>query len=154
LRLTRAGEYAIRCTLYLASCGRDIVVSRREVARAMEIPEPFLAKVARHLARANIIQIVQGAKGGYRLLVTPEKLSILAVVEAVIGNLVLNDCVLNPRSCHRSPTCSVHQVWIGARDQLRQSLAQATFDKLLDQQTCSDRLLAGAARRPVHPIIN
>ena len=144
MRLTRAGEYAIRCTLYLAACGTGILVSRREVAGAMDIPEPFLAKVSRQLARAKIIQIVQGAKGGYRLLVPPDKLSMLAVVEAVVGGLFLNDCVLNPASCHRSVSCSVHQVWIKAKDQLRQTLAEATFDTLLDRGTCSAGHLAAA----------
>lgn len=144
MRLTRAGEYAIRCTLYLAARGTDVLVSRREVAGAMDIPEPFLAKVSRQLARAKIIQIVQGAKGGYRLLVPPDKLSMLDVVEAVVGGLFLNDCVLNPASCHRSMSCSVHRVWIKAKDQLRQTLAEATFDTLLDQGTCSDSRLAAA----------
>jgi DNA-binding IscR family transcriptional regulator len=35
----------------------------------MDIPAQFLGKIAQQLARAGIIEIVQGSKGGYRLLV-------------------------------------------------------------------------------------
>jgi DNA-binding IscR family transcriptional regulator len=36
----------------------------REIARRMDIPEQFLGKIALQLARAGVIEIVQGAKGG------------------------------------------------------------------------------------------
>ena len=101
MRLTRAGEYAIRCALYLSFKGMGVVVSKKEIARAMEIPDPFLAKIAQQLAMAGIIEIVQGSKGGYRLLVPVEKLTMLDVVEAVIGEIYLNDCVVRPQSCRR-----------------------------------------------------
>jgi len=136
MRLTRAGEYAVRCMLYLASRDEDRVVRRQDIAREMEIPPQFLGKIAQQLARAQFIEIVQGAAGGYRLLVEPRNLSLLEVVEAVTGEIVLNDCLLMPGSCFRKPGCSVHRIWNRARDQLRRTLSEATFDKLLDEDSC------------------
>ena len=83
MRLTRAGEYAVRCMLYLASLGTGELAMRKEIARVMGIPEQFLGKIAQQLSRAGFIDIVQGAKGGYRLVVPPQKLTLLDVVEAV-----------------------------------------------------------------------
>ena len=60
MRLTRAGEYAVRCILYLASRGEGVVSRRKELAEAMDIPEQFLSKIAQQLARAGMIEIVQG----------------------------------------------------------------------------------------------
>ncbi|MBA2849069.1 Rrf2 family transcriptional regulator [Thermosulfuriphilus ammonigenes] len=131
MRLTRAGEYAIRCILYLAGQSPGRVVSRKEVARAMEIPDPFLAKIAQQLSLAGIIEILQGARGGYRLLKDPAALSLLEVVEAVSGEIFLNECVIRPESCSRSQVCPVHNVWEKARRRLRETLQEATFDKLL-----------------------
>ena len=136
MRLTRAGEYAVRCVLYLSLSGKGVLAKRKNIARTMEIPGQFLGKIAQQLSRAGIIEIVQGAGGGYRLAVPPEKLTLLEVVEAVIGEIVLNDCVANPDGCYRSGSCTVHLVWEKARDQLRETLRQARFADLMAENTC------------------
>ena len=108
----------------------------------MDIPDQFLGKIAQQLARAGFIEIVQGAKGGYRMVVSPDRLSLLAVVEAVVGEIFLNDCILRPESCNRSRSCAVHRVWEKARDQLRATLQQATFAELQADHCAPDRLNA------------
>ena len=137
MRLTRAGEYAVRCVMCLARHGgSDTVVSRQEIADCGDIPSHFLAKIAQQLSKAGIIEILQGARGGYRLLVPPEKLTLLDVIEAIIGEIFLNDCVIRPESCHASPSCAVNSVWMKARDQLRETLAGVTFAKLIEDESC------------------
>ncbi len=136
MRLTRAGEYAVRCVMCLAKNGTNKVVSKHDVSAYGHIPPHFLAKIAQQLSRAGIIEILQGARGGYRLVVPPEKLTLLAVIEAIIGEIFLNDCVMRPESCHASSSCAVNNVWLQARDQLRQTLAQVTFARLLQDESC------------------
>ena len=136
MRLTRAGEYAVRCVLYLASKGVGIICNRKQIASEMDIPDQFLGKIAQQLARAGFLEIVQGARGGFKLAVAPENLSLLDVVEVVIGEIYLNDCVIRPESCQRSQACSVHQVWEKARNQLRDTLRTATFASLLTDDSC------------------
>ncbi|MDX1776560.1 MAG: Rrf2 family transcriptional regulator [Desulfobulbales bacterium] len=137
MRLTRAGEYAVRCVMCLARNGSaGNVVRKHDVAAYGNIPPHFLAKIAQQLSRAGIIEILQGARGGYRLAVPPEKLTLLEVIEAIIGEIFLNDCVVRPESCRASSACAVNNVWLQARDQLRQTLAQVTFAKLLEEESC------------------
>jgi Rrf2 family iron-sulfur cluster assembly transcriptional regulator len=136
MRLTKAGEYAVRCALHLSTHEHGAVVNRKEIAGEMDIPDQFLSKIGQQLARAGILEIVQGSKGGFRLLVEPEDLTLLDVVEAVIGEIFLNDCILRPESCRRSSACAVNQVWEKARDQLRETLREPTFADLLQTQSC------------------
>ena len=136
MRLTRAGEYGVRCVLYLASKGVGILCNRKQIAAEMDIPDQFLGKIAQQLARAGFIDIVQGAKGGLKLAIDPKTLTLLDVVEAVIGEIFLNDCVTRPESCQRSQACSVHLVWENARSQLRNTLREATFASLLTKDSC------------------
>ena len=136
MRLTRAGEYAVRCVLYLSSQPEGAVVSRRDISEQMEIPDQFLGKIAQQLARAHLIEIVQGSKGGYRLLRSPSKIFLLTVVEAVIGQIFLNDCLMNPGSCKRSSSCSVNKIWEKARNQLRKTLKEVSFEQLLQDESC------------------
>ncbi|MFZ5798539.1 MAG: RrF2 family transcriptional regulator [Desulfobulbaceae bacterium] len=136
MRLTRAAEYAIRCITYLSRQGRGVLVSKNEIAERAEIPPHFLAKIAQDLARAGLIDIRQGARGGFVLLKEPRDISLLEVVETMIGEIYLNDCVAKPSSCNALRACGVHQVWIRARNQLRETLRQATFDRLIRERTC------------------
>ncbi len=141
MRLTRAGEYAIRCALYLCFEDMGTVASKKKIAECMDIPSQFLGKIAQQLAQAGIIEIVQGSKGGYRLLIPAKDLTMLDVVEAVIGEIYLNDCVVRPESCDRIPTCSIHRIWETARDQLRETLRQADFKSILADKSCTIDLM-------------
>ena len=136
MRLTRAGEYAIRCMVYLAKQGRGVLTSRQEIANNADIPPHFLAKIAQDLAKAGFIEIRQGARGGFVLLRNPDKISLLEVVETMIGEIYLNDCVARPSSCKVTYGCAVHRIWMEARDQLRNTLKAVTFDQLVEEGSC------------------
>ena len=145
MRLTRAGEYAIRCVLYLAMHQDRTLIGRKEIAEAMDIPAQFLGKVAQNLARAGIIAIRQGAQGGYEMVRAPETVTLLSVVEAIDGEIFLNDCIHRPDSCARQTICSVHRVWETARRQLRDTLAGTTLAELAREED------AACAKRPERP---
>lgn len=136
MRLTRAAEYAIRCVLYLSNKAETTVAGRKEIALAMDIPDQYLGKIAQQLSRAGILEILQGARGGFRLLKSPADISLLTVIEAVMGEIFLNDCVLRPASCIRSDACAVHTVWEKARRQLRETLGNALFSELSQKKNC------------------
>ena len=74
-------------------------------------------------------------------MVSSEKLTMLDVVEAVIGEIYLNDCVVRPESCNRISACIIHRVWETARDQLRETLRQADFKSLLADKSCTIDLM-------------
>jgi Rrf2 family protein len=137
MRLTRAAEYAVRCVLYMAGQPESSVIAKKEIARNMEIPDQFLGKIAQQLSRAGLLEILQGARGGLRLLRKPEAISLLEVIEAVMGEIFLNDCIIRPRSCKRVPTCAVHEIWEKARKDLRNTLGEADF-RQLSMSMCDD----------------
>jgi Rrf2 family protein len=136
MRLTRAGEYGIRCVLHLARHGKGTLVSRKEIAAQTEVPPDFLAKIAQQLSRAGIIEILQGANGGYRLIKDAADITLLSVIEAVIGEISLNGCVSRPESCHNSGICAIHRVWEKANQQLRDTLRETNFAAMAAEEAC------------------
>lgn len=126
----------MRCMVYLSQRGKGVLTSRREIAVRSDIPPHFLAKIAQDLAKAGFIEIRQGARGGFVLLQEPETITLLAVVETMIGEIYLNDCVARPHSCKILANCTMHQVWMQARDQLRETLDRVTFDQLSKNKSC------------------
>ena len=137
MRLTRAAEYAIRCMLYLSKQGPGVLTSRQEIAQQADIPTHFLAKIAQDLAKADLIEIRQGARGGFILRKDPADISLLTVVETMIGEISLNDCISRPAGCKVSDHCTVHRIWLDARDQLRNTLRQVSFEQLIADASCA-----------------
>jgi Rrf2 family protein len=131
MKMTRASDYAVRCALYLSKKGAGVVVSRREISKAMGIPSPFLGKIAQKLAKAGVIEIIQGARGGYRLKREPTTVSLLQIIEAVTGEIILNECLSCNGACRRQDHCSVHPVWSTVRDQMRWTLEATKMSDLL-----------------------
>jgi Rrf2 family protein len=131
MRLTKASEYAIRCVHYLSLQKKGVISSRNEIANAMDIPPDFLTKIAQQLSRSQIIEIIQGPRGGFRLQVPPEELNLLDVIETMMGELFFNECALHPESCLKSCTCQVYPVWVKARTQFRETLRRATFAQFI-----------------------
>ena len=136
MKITMAAEYAVRCVLYLSKKGKDQLISKKEIAENTATPEKFLAKIAQELAKADIIVIKQGSKGGYSLRHDPKDITMLKVVETIIGEITLNECTTRPEICTSSKNCSANLVWQNARDQVRNTLAQADFASLLQKATC------------------
>lgn len=136
MMLTRGGEYAVRCVLYLSMQEVGRIVPKKEIASAMDIPASFLAKVAQVLAKSRIINIHQGSGGGYTLALRPGDVSLLQVVEALEGEIFLNACIMSPDMCQRSPQCGVYKAWRRARDRLRETLAEVDFEQLSRDEPC------------------
>ena len=146
VKLTRAAEYAIRCVLYLSAVPAGQVTRRREVSQAMDIPGAFLGKIAQGLAKAGVLIVRQGANGGYELALAPKDISLLSVVEAMDGEIQINECLSRPQACGRSGACAVHQVWDKARTQFRETLRGVNFETLAKNGS-SPRSTAAGWRR-------
>ncbi|HPU01369.1 MAG TPA: Rrf2 family transcriptional regulator [Bacillota bacterium] len=130
IRLTRHGEYAIRCALELARHYGAAQVTTKEVASKQEIPIYFLSKILGRLIIAGLVVSQRGAAGGISLARPPHKISLREVIEAVEGPLALNKCLAEPGACSREAQCKVHPVWVRAQEALLREL-EITLDQLI-----------------------
>jgi Rrf2 family protein len=136
LQLNRVTDYMLRCVLHLAKQPAGAVVRRRDIVAEMKIPDALFRKLAQDLKHAGILEITQGARGGLRLAVPPEELTLLAVVKATGEEAPLNECLVRPEACERSSICAVHRVLDAARETLYAELAAVTFADLAAQEAC------------------
>lgn len=127
LQLTRGGEYALRAMTYLAGVHDGGITSLREIGRAQDIPETFLAKILQSLVHAGLATSYRGAHGGFALSRPADEITVRAVLEAVDGPIALNSCVLSPDDCERSETCRMHVVWIEAQERMMSVLDGVTL---------------------------
>ncbi len=131
MQITRQADYAVRAVSYLAKQGPNQRAATSTVAKEMKIPPSFLAKIISQLSIAGLLHTSRGARGGVTLAREPGKISMLDVVEAIDGPIMLNECVGDPADCDFSEDCLVHPVWAEAQKRLVKSLSETTFDKLI-----------------------
>ena len=124
LALTKRADYAIRACLHLATVGHSEPVPSRAIAEAMDIPARFLPQVLGDLARAGVLDPVNGQRGGYRLARSPERLSLLDCIEAIEGPSISTQCVLETRACRPDGACAVHPSWMEAQEGFVAALAR------------------------------
>jgi len=127
MQITRQADYALRAVIYLARMDQNTKASTKDIAEDQQIPPSFLAKIISQLSIAGLIQTSRGARGGVSLAKAPEKISVLEVVEAIDGPILLNECTGNPNTCPFGKDCPLHHVWREAKAVLHEKLSTATF---------------------------
>ncbi|NKB70648.1 MAG: Rrf2 family transcriptional regulator [Candidatus Latescibacteria bacterium] len=126
---SQPSKYALRALLHLAQKGPEPHLSR-EIARALDVPEPFLAKILQNLVRHKLLQSFKGRGGGFKLAKPAKRISLLAVVQAVEGPDFGHNCLLGLPECSETNPCPLHDHWSTHKARLfdmleNQTLAQA-----------------------------
>jgi len=134
MQITRQADYAIRAVQYLAKHGSSQRIATSTIAREMKIPASFLAKIISQLSIAGLLHTSRGARGGVNLAREAKKISILDVVEAIDGPILLNECVGNPGICAFSDDCLVHPIWVEVQETLVKRLRETKFDQLASKK--------------------
>lgn len=130
--LSRKTDYALRM---LAALVRDPggVVSVRTAAREGDVPYSFARSIQHDLGVAGIVENSRGATGGMRLAVDPHEVTLLDLVEAVQGPVVISGCRCqdNGGPCHNIESCPFTCVWANAERLLRAYFSRVTLYQLV-----------------------
>ena len=131
-------EYALRAMIYLADQSPKRV-STEEIARATRVPKPYLSKVIQGLSRAGLLESKRGVGGGVSLVDSPEKITILHVVEAVepIGRIAT--CPLGLES-HGTHLCPLHRRLDDSLALVEEAFRRSTLAEILAEPTRSKPL--------------
>jgi Rrf2 family protein len=107
LKLTKKADYSLIALRHLALAG-DRAASAKEIGDTYHIPLPILSKVLQKLGKSGFLLSVQGTNGGYRLARDPNLISVLEVIRAVDGPVILTSCFTHDR-CDQSGSCTVKE---------------------------------------------
>jgi Rrf2 family protein len=99
------------------------------IAEKQQIPSSFLAKIISQLSVAGLIHTSRGAHGGVSLAKAPDKISVLDVIEAIDGPVMLNECTHNPGICIFTNDCPMRVMWCEIRKDLVNKLESITFEQ-------------------------
>ncbi len=129
MQITRQADYALRAVIYLSRLGPDERAATSQIAQEQKIPPSFLAKIVSQLSVAGLLQTSRGARGGVSLARSPEEITLLDVVEAIDGPILLNECVAcGGAVCAFGDDCPMKPVWCKTQTELVNQLKNITFD--------------------------
>jgi Rrf2 family protein len=86
--------------------GVDTIVSTKDIAARYNIPQSLLAKVLQELSRQDFIEPIQGPKGGYKLKVKLDNITMTQFFEMMEGPLGLMDCYFDS-NCELLDSCNI-----------------------------------------------
>lgn len=130
LHLTRKGDYAIRGMVYLAIMPGEQMSSLCEIATGVDVPSTILAKIFQQFGKHGLVRSYRGTGGGFLLGRSPEKITLLEIVEAVEGPITMNRCLMGKNMCDRETFCTVHPVWREVQDKMKDILSHVTLKDL------------------------
>lgn len=129
---SKACEYGIRAAIHLARLSEKRERgSLKQVAKAIDSPVAFTAKVLQLLARDGIILSVQGPAGGYEI--PKDSLSeiyLSDIVKAIDGDKIYNGCGLGLENCNERKPCPLHFQFKAIRDDLKEMLQTTSVQDL------------------------
>jgi Rrf2 family protein len=85
MKLSKSSTYAIQAALELAQTETADPVACRQLATTGDMPSRFLLQILHRLVAHGILTSTRGVLGGYELRRSPERISLLDLVEAADG---------------------------------------------------------------------
>jgi Rrf2 family protein len=129
--IRRNTDYALRIVAGLTGNYGKGLLSAKTLAENVGISFGLAAKLLQKLSLAKLVKSVMGKEGGFELAKNPTNIRLYDVIAAVQGNLYLNRCLADPKSCPKRPKCPISRKLVGLQNYIEQYLKGITLDELL-----------------------
>ena len=130
--ISQTAEYALRAIVHLAYHAGD-PQTNRQIADATRVSAGYLSKVLQSLGRAELVVAQRGIGGGFVLSRSPEKITVLDVVNAVAPLERIRHCPLGLPS-HTS-LCPLHKELDKAYAATEEAFARVNIGQVLRSES-------------------
>ncbi len=132
MMFSKACEYGIKASIYITQQSiNGNRVSLKDIAKEVDSPEAFTAKILQQLVREKIIDSLKGPNGGFTVDSKKIKtLKLSKIVSAIDGDSIYMGCGLGLKECSESRPCPVHDKFKAIREELRKMLENTTLYEL------------------------
>jgi Rrf2 family protein len=142
--ISQTVEYAFRAMVCLANASPEPQTTD-ELAKVTQVPAAYLSKIMLGLTRAGLVRSQRGPNGGFSLIESPPKVSLLEVVNAVDPIKRIRTCPLeNPQ--HGVRLCPLHRRLDRVLATIESTFATTSLADILEETNGSAPLCAKARR--------
>ncbi len=130
---SKSCEYALQAILYIALYAHEGKnIGLKEIAENQEIPTHFLSKILQLLVRHKLINSTKGPKGGFYLLKSSDKITLLEIVKIIDGDDIFNRCGIGLKKCSDKTPCPIHNEFKIIKDSIKHGLSKKSIAKLCE----------------------
>jgi FeS assembly SUF system regulator len=127
IRLSKLADYGIVIMTTMARHPEGCH-NAPEIAAQSHVPLPMASKILKGLARAGLLASHRGAKGGYGLARSAERISVAEIIAALDGPIALTACIEDgPGECEIEALCPARANWQRINDAIRHALEGITL---------------------------
>ena len=126
LEMTKRSDLALKSLRCIGDAEGELVAGKW-LADKLDITTHYLPQVISPLVKAGWVTSTPGPRGGYRLIVALEDISVLEVIESIEGRIEDQGCVQRGIPCPEFDLCALHTPWQSARDAMLKELSAATI---------------------------
>jgi Rrf2 family iron-sulfur cluster assembly transcriptional regulator len=122
-------KHVIRALTHLAKLDQSAYVGVEELAEAAEVPQPYLAKLLKQLAKRGILDSKRGLNGGIRFADDVRSISFYQICEALEDPVIRETCLLSKKTCGGKEPCAMHNAFAKARKEFFRFLAKQKIER-------------------------
>ena len=93
MKFSKRSEYGLRALIELTGQYGKAPLQRHQIAKRQHIPIEFLEQILLALRNAGLLASRRGVSGGYRLLKSPDEITLGSVIRILDGPLAPIGCV-------------------------------------------------------------
>ena len=106
------GRYAIRVMIDLAEQDPKKFEPLEEIAERQEISKKYLEIILKNFVKNNLLEVMRGRRGGYRLTRKPSEYTVGEILELAEGTLNIVACLEDDcKPCKRKDFCKTLPMW-------------------------------------------
>ncbi|WP_459212788.1 RrF2 family transcriptional regulator [Aquimarina rhabdastrellae] len=130
---SKSCEYGLRAAIFIAEqSSMENKVGLKVIAKAIDSPEAFTAKVLQSLTKNNIVTSIKGPYGGFMIEESRlKKIKLSDIVSVLDGDSIYTGCGLGLKQCDENSPCPLHYKFIEIRERLREMLEGNTLYDIL-----------------------
>jgi Rrf2 family protein len=126
--------YAIRALLFIARhTEADNKLGVKEIAKGIDAPEYFIAKILQELGRKGLVSSLKGPSGGFYLDKKTSKCTLADVVQAIDGSSIFTGCALGLQQCSEQYPCPLHDEFKKIRKEIHETLKSTRLGEFNEQ---------------------
>lgn len=133
--LSQTSEYALRAMVWLAG---DWLILKEQpknvssIAKETQVPPMYLIKILQTLTKKGLLKKKRGLKGGFYLADTPQKISLLSIIELFDSIDRIQKCPLKLEA-HKEHLCPLHSKLDELACSLRNSFSSMSLQDLVNR---------------------
>lgn len=129
--LTKSTEYAIRALVFIQLQNwKGKRPGRIEIAREIEAPAQFTAKILQTLTRHKLVGSMKGRGGGFEFTDEQTSHTLYDIIIVMEGESCFTKCGFGLKNCDNDNPCPLHDQYINVRDNFYHLVKTETIHSL------------------------